>query len=498
MSPAGEGLADDPPVAEITGRRRRFRPSLRLKLILATVVVEAVMLTLLVGNSLRLIEQQLTAQAEARMEALEASFTVALVSPLAERDYGTLQGLLDGLLRLRDVTYLVVSDGTGKVVAQAGLPAGQGPPPADAALDPADPVFDARRPITLFGHHFGQLHYGLSTEFLRAARATLLRQSMAIAVAEIVISVLVLAVVGFLLTRHLEALTAASVRVARGDYGVTLRVSSSDEVGILAASFGRMAQAVRDRIASLHRSSRLLRRSNADLARLATVSAHHLQEPLRGIVSYSQLLERRYGARLDDDGREFLRILVHEGLHMKALLQDLQAYVEAATVEPVVRPVDAGASLEAALARLDGRLDAARAHVRRDALPVVCADHAMLVQVFTRLIDNSIAYRAPDRPPRLDVHAYRDGAAWVLVVQDNGVGIPEDSLVRVFDLYERAAPSSGAIRATGIGLAVCRRLVEAVGGAIWAAPCAEGTAIHIRLAAGEDCAPADEAETEMA
>ncbi len=487
MSEAREAVARDWGMSEATGLRRLFRPSLRLKLVLASVVVEAIMLSLLVGNSVRLIERQLTIQAEARMEALEASFTVALVSPLAERDYGTLQGLLEGLQRLRDVTYLVVTDASGKVVAHAGLPARAVLPPPDEVLTTDDPVFDARGTISLYGQDFGELRYGLSTEFLREARATLVRQSMAIALAEIVISVLALAVVGFLLTRHLEALTAASVRVARGDYSLNLRVSSGDEVGVLAASFSRMAQAVRDRIASLHRSSRLLRRSNADLARLAAVSAHNLQEPLRGIVSYSQILERRYADKLDPDGREFLRIVVHEGQHMKGLLQDLQAYVEAATAEPVAQPTDAEASLAVALSRLEIQLDAIGGHVRQGDLPSVCADHALLVQVFTRLIENSIAYRHPDRPLRVEVHAYADGGSWVLVVQDNGIGIPEDSLTRVFDLYERAVGSDCSVRSSGIGLAVCRRLIEVVGGSIWAAHCDEGANIRIRLASAENC-----------
>ncbi|MCU0840572.1 MAG: EAL domain-containing protein [Thiobacillaceae bacterium] len=231
--------------------------SLRTRLILATVVVEVVMLGLLVANSTRLMNDSLLAQAGTRVAELNTLFNAALGAPMAQRDYATIDGILAESRREDGVAYLVLRDRAGRVVASTGWRAGAALPAASPSLDLAKAVdgrFHLSLPIRLAGQEFGSLHYGLSTDFLTEARTHLIRQSLPIAALAVVVSVLLLTVLGVWLTRHLSALTNASQAVAQGDFDTLVPVSGRDEVGQLANAFNRMTRAVRERVEALQES----------------------------------------------------------------------------------------------------------------------------------------------------------------------------------------------------------------------------------------------------
>jgi diguanylate cyclase (GGDEF)-like protein len=232
-----------------------WRHSLRFKLVLASVLVEAVLLTLLVANSQRLIGNSLLDQARLRIAELNPLLNAALSAPLAERDYGTLNDMLRESRRREGLTYLVLLDNAGRIVANAGWDANTPLPPHkhDFVSDDVDVAdrFDTETPITIAGQVYGTLHYGLATEFLRTARATLLQQSMLIAAAEIALSVLLLGLIGVWLTRHLGELAGASREVASGNFSVRLPVRSRDEVGVLTESFNAMSEAIRQQVGKL-------------------------------------------------------------------------------------------------------------------------------------------------------------------------------------------------------------------------------------------------------
>ncbi|HEY9097974.1 MAG TPA: EAL domain-containing protein [Thiobacillus sp.] len=231
--------------------------SLRAKLLLASVLVEVVMLSLLVVNSLRLTNASLLEQAQVRVAELKTLFNASLASPLAQRDYGTLHDILEEIQSEQGITYLVLQDRYGNVLTAVGRPADQTLPTVNAELDPDEVdqgYFNLSVPITLAEQQLGQLAYGLSTDFLKDARAHLLRQSLLIAAVEVLLSILLLTALGIWMTRHLGRLTVASQSVAAGNYDTTVVVSGHDEVSQLADAFNGMTAAVRERIRLLEES----------------------------------------------------------------------------------------------------------------------------------------------------------------------------------------------------------------------------------------------------
>ncbi|MBZ0092449.1 MAG: EAL domain-containing protein [Sulfuricellaceae bacterium] len=243
---------------------KRFSPSrsLRFKLVLASVVVELAMLTLLVANSVRVMQAHLLDQAEIRMEEVRPLLNASLASALAERDYGTLDGVLKQVRREQGIRYLVLYDNAGKSVSSDGWPEGKPLPPLDAniGLAEASGVYDTEIPIQIAGQDYGRLRLGISTRFLSDAKSSILRQSLAIAAIEILLSIALLAGVGYWLTRHLAMLTRASERVAGGHFDVQVPVGGEDEIASLGAAFNTMTAAVRARVGELEASEGMQRR----------------------------------------------------------------------------------------------------------------------------------------------------------------------------------------------------------------------------------------------
>lgn len=231
-------------------KRLAFTRSLRFRLLAASLVIELVMLLILVGNSLRLIDQHLIRQTESRVTAIELAYKTALVLPLAARDYATLRDVLDGWRQAGDIVYLVVTDPERHILAASGWPAGSPPPPPSADFKTGQTLHVAF-PVAIMGQDYGWVHYGLSLAFLDEARHDLMIQGALIAFAELLLSSLMLFGVGYWLTRHLAFLTEASSNIAAGNYQPRLVATTDDEVGQLTRNFQRMAEAVESRINEL-------------------------------------------------------------------------------------------------------------------------------------------------------------------------------------------------------------------------------------------------------
>ena len=227
--------------------------SLRFRLVLASVVVEFIMLSLLVGNSVRVMEFHLIKQAEVRLREIEPLLNASLAAPLAQRDFGAIDEVLSQAISKNGIVYLVLMDNQGKVMSSEGWPTGTPLPPLDTTIreDFEDGVFDTKTAIRISGQTYGLLHFGVSTEILRAGLSSIVQQGVAIAVVEMLLSILLLAVLGYWLTRHLSLLNKASQAMAGGEFDVSLPVKSDDEVGQLTRTFNSMAQALRSRINDL-------------------------------------------------------------------------------------------------------------------------------------------------------------------------------------------------------------------------------------------------------
>jgi PAS domain S-box-containing protein len=209
-----------------------------------------------------------------------------------------------------------------------------------------------------------------------------------------------------------------------------------------------------------------LKRSNDDLQQFAYVSSHDLQEPLRIVSSYTQLLAKRYKGRLDSDADEFIAFAVDGCNRMQGLIQDLLAYSRAGTNEKKLREVPSENALQKALINLRVAIKQSGAVVTNDALPAITTDETQVTQIFQNLVGNAIKYRRAE-DPRVHVSAARnEGNEWTFSVRDNGLGIDPQYFERIFVLFQRLH-GRDEFEGTGIGLAVCKRIVERLGGKIW-------------------------------
>lgn len=216
---------------------------------------------------------------------------------------------------------------------------------------------------------------------------------------------------------------------------------------------------------ALEKSNAELARSNAELAQFAYVASHDLQEPLRMVGSYTQLIARRYKGKLDADADEFINFAVDGVVRMKALINDLLDYSRVGTRGKEVAPTNCEEILGYALANLQGSLEECGATVTHDPLPQVMADATQLGQLFQNLIGNAVKFRG-DNTPTVHVGVSQGDAEWVFSVEDNGIGIDADHIGRIFEIFQRLH-SRAEYPGTGIGLAICKKIVERHGGRIW-------------------------------
>ena len=211
--------------------------------------------------------------------------------------------------------------------------------------------------------------------------------------------------------------------------------------------------------------SQELVRSNAELEQMAYVASHDLQEPLRMVTSYLQLLEQRYGGRLDNDAHEFIEFAVDGAKRMQALIDDLLTYSRLGTKARPLQSTDCTALMGTVLRSLRMASEECGAQIRVGALPMVMGDAAQLTQLFQNLIANAIKFRGSD-PPLIDIRAEREEGFWRFEVQDNGIGIASEYFDRIFVMFQRLH-SRRTYAGTGIGLAICKKIVERHGGRIW-------------------------------
>ncbi|HYT26068.1 MAG TPA: ATP-binding protein [Actinomycetota bacterium] len=230
-------------------------------------------------------------------------------------------------------------------------------------------------------------------------------------------------------------------------------------------------------------------RSNAELERFAVVAAHELKEPLRAVAGHARLLGQRYQGRLGADADELIGFVTAGVARMEALVDALLAYARAGPDRTAHAPVPAEEAADRAVANLRHAIDESGATVERGPLPVVRGDAAQLVQLFQNLVGNAVKFRAA-RPPLVRISAERSSAWWRFAVADNGIGVEPRLAQRAFDMFQRLH-GRGEYPGTGIGLAVCARIVAGHGGAIWLEPApGSGTTCFFTLPACRPVGPA--------
>lgn len=263
-----------------------------------------------------------------------------------------------------------------------------------------------------------------------------------------------------------ERLTRAVRAVREGRFEAVAWGGGSGELAELAEAVDAMAGTIRARARDLEGTVDELSRSNAELQQFAHIAAHDLNEPVRLVVSYAQLLERRLGPRLDAEEREFMDYLTAAARRMHALVGDILAHAQAGMRELAFEPVEVDALVAAVLDTLRPSIEAAGAHVEVRPLPRVVASASQLQQVFQNLVGNALKFTAPRQAPVIRIEAEARPGEWLFTVSDNGIGIEPQYQERIFQVFQRLH-AQDRYPGTGIGLAICKRVVERHGGRIW-------------------------------
>ena len=218
-------------------------------------------------------------------------------------------------------------------------------------------------------------------------------------------------------------------------------------------------------VAAREEMQEALLRSNAELEQLAYVASHDMQEPLRMVASYLQLVAQRYKGQLDADADEFIGYAVDGAKRMQALINDLLAYSRVGTKARPFERTDCNKVIETALANLRVAIKESGAHVTHDDLPTIMGDGTQLVQLFQNLIGNALKFRGSE-PVRVHVGVEAADGHWRFSVRDNGIGIAPEYHQRIFVMFQRLH-GRGEYPGTGIGLAICKKIVERHGGTVW-------------------------------
>jgi len=306
----------------------------------------------------------------------------------------------------------------------------------------------------------------------------------------VALSVLLHRVVGVPLNR----LRAASERVRSGAFGQRIEVKGPSDVRAVAGAVEDMRRRLVDELDGAQSRETLLaeqteelRRSNSELEQFAYVASHDLQEPLRKVASFCQLLEKRYGQELDDRGKQYIAFAVDGAKRMQVLINDLLTFSRVGRVNEGRQPVDLGKVLDRALGNLAVAVEESGAVIERpQELPELLGDGTALTMVWQNLIGNAVKFRREGVECRITVDCVREDEDWHLTVSDNGIGIAPEFADKVFVIFQRLH-ARDEYEGTGIGLALCRKIIEFHGGQIWLdAGGGEGTRIHFTLPAAPD------------
>ena len=258
----------------------------------------------------------------------------------------------------------------------------------------------------------------------------------------------------------------SGLRKDKSEFPIELMLSPLESAeGTLVTAAIRNITVRKDAEANLLRKVDELNRSNEELGQFAYIASHDLQEPLRLVAIYTELLSKRYKGRLDDDADEFIAFAVDGASRMQLLIEDLLAFSRVGTTGTDLIATSGEKALEQALFNLRGAVGESGAVVSHDPLPTVLADQMQLVQLFQNLVGNAIKYQNPGLP-KIHISALRDGdKMWSFEVRDNGLGIDPQYFDRIFGMFQRLHKRD-EFAGTGIGLAICKKIVERHGGTI--------------------------------
>ncbi|WP_051759478.1 sensor histidine kinase [Herbidospora cretacea] len=299
--------------------------------------------------------------------------------------------------------------------------------------------------------------------------------------------------VRYIVLRPVAALQEQVRQVSAGDFDTQLNVARPAEMAELSGHVDAMRRRVLREWRETQRAQQALadqaaelKRSNSELEQFAYVASHDLQEPLRKVSSFSQMLEQRYGDQLDDRAKQYIKFAVDGAKRMQLLINDLLDFSRVGRVTADRVPTSTEDALQTALDNLAARIEDNGATVVHENLPVVSGNRMLLTQLFQNLIGNAIKFRS-EEPPEIVITAERKDGMWEFACSDNGIGVDAKYADRIFLIFQRLHPRD-VYPGTGIGLALCRKIVEYHGGRIWLeeSPDHKGTTFRWTLEATDE------------
>ena len=453
-----------------------LRHTVRGRLLLLAIGIELLMLTILVLNSLRLQHGAMTNQARLQAEQFYPVLGAALTAPLAQRDFATVQAVINESCSAGGVDYIVVVDRSGSRISSVGWPTDKPLPNPSRELQlfesKKEPRYDMVVPISMQNQPLGTVHFGLNLSQIVSARRMLLIQGVSIAVVEIILSSLILLLIGFWLTRNLTTLTRASLAVASGNLSPPPVPEGSDDVGQLGVAFNTMSRVISERVTELTAAKEAAEAASRAKSEFLANMSHEIRTPMNGIIGMTDLA---LDTNLNHVQIKYLRSVKASADNLLSIINNVLDFsiIEEGRFNLDMSPFYLRGMVGQTLRQLSTRaiekgLEIV-SRVEQNVPDALIGDLVRLQQVLINLVGNAVKFSGKGEIS-IVISLVEQSKESVLVrfdVTDRGIGIPLEQQQRIFDAFEQVdASTTKQFGGAGLGLSISKRLVTMMGGAI--------------------------------